>query len=121
MICYVLDEHQRRQLWRAIRTHNSKGANPIDALRVGGPADLPLGTLDPALLLWCERSGRILVSEDVTTLPSHLADHLRSGQHSPGIFVIRVGQSLSAVVDFLAAAAYASDPDEWRDAIWFIP
>ena len=121
MICYVIDEHQRRLLWRAIRTHNSKGVYPIDAVRVGDPADLPLGTLDPALLLWSERSGRIIVSEDVTTLPGHFADHRRSGRHCPGIFIIRVGQTLSAVVDFLAVAAHASDPGEWRDAIWFVP
>jgi hypothetical protein len=108
-------------LWTAIQTHNSRGIDPIDVVRVGGPADLPLGTKDPALLLWAERNDRILVARDYQTLPGHLADHLRAGHSSPGIFSVRPRPSLPGVVDFLIIAAYASNPDEWRDAIWFIP
>jgi hypothetical protein len=61
---FVLDENQRGLLWRAIIRHNQAGINPIDAVRVGDFANLPLGTSDSDILLWSEREERILVSFD---------------------------------------------------------
>jgi len=118
---YVLDEHLRGPLWRAIQWHNSSGVYPLDVVRVGDPADLPLGTDDPGLLLWAEREQRILVNHDLDTMPTHLADHLAAGRHSPGVFMIRPDSTLPQILSFLRNAAYASDPDEWQDRIQFIP
>ena len=118
---YVLDEHLRRALWKAIGRWNARSTPPLDAVRVGDPPDLPLSTLDPDILIWAEREGRILVSLDKKSLLVHLADHLRAGRHSPGIFLIRPGATIPDVLDFLVVAAYASDPDDWRDDARFIP
>lgn len=121
MLSYVLDEQLRGPLWSAIQRHNSQAIHPLNAVRVGGPAGLPLGTPDPALLLWAEREDRVPVSMDWKTLAGHLAHHLQTGHHSPGIFSIRRRRSLAQIVDHLVLAAYASLPDEWRDRIEFIP
>ncbi len=117
---YVLDENQRGPLWRALQRHNARGLHPVDVVRVGDPPDLPLGCLDPAVLAWAEREGRILVSYDKDTLAAHLADHLQTGHHSPGIFTIRRRTTLARVVSFLVLAAHASDPQEWQERIEFI-
>jgi hypothetical protein len=93
---FVLDENQRGLLWRAVVRHNQSSAYPLDTVRVGDPPDLPLGAID-------------------------LADHLRAGHHSPGIFMRRRGSRLSQVVEHLALVAYASDDWEWQDRIEFIP
>ena len=82
--------------------------------------DLPLGSVDPDILLWAEKAGRILVSEDKNTLPGHLADHVRAGHHSPGIFLVPLTCTIPRVVSFLVAAAYASDPGEWQDRIEYL-
>lgn len=118
---YVLDEHLRGPLWNAIRRHNRGGVNVVDVERVGDPKDLPLSSTDSAVLLWAEQEARILVSEDKSTLTDHLAAHLASGHHSPGIMVPRPAVGRRAVLEFLVLAAYASEPHEWRDAIWYIP
>jgi hypothetical protein len=118
---YVLDEHLRGPLWRAIQWHNNSGVYPLDAVRVGDPPDLPLGTGDPALLLWAEREQRILVTHDPDTMATHLADHLASGRHSPGVFMVRPLTTLPQTLSFLRDAAYASEPPEWQDRIQFIP
>src|SRR5262249_48900729 len=61
---YVRDEQWRGGgLWRPPRRHNVGSIFVLDAVRVGDPPDLPLRTLDPAVLLWAEREGRILVSK----------------------------------------------------------
>ncbi len=120
-LSFLLDEHLRGTLWRAIQHHNARGSNPIDVVRVGDPESLPLGSLDPEILLWAEREERILVSEDRKTLARHLADHLLAGHHSPGIFTIRGTTTLSRLISFLEVAAYASEAHEWRDKIEYIP
>jgi Domain of unknown function (DUF5615) len=111
---YVLDEHLRGPLWRAIQSHNSAGVYPLDVVRVGDPIDLPLGTDDPTLLSWAEREQRILVTFDPDTMPLHLADHLAAGLHSSGVFMIRPRSALPQLVGFLRDAAYASEPAEWQ-------
>lgn len=54
-------------------------------------------------------------------MPAHLADHLASGGHSPGIFILRSRYRVEEVIEFLQAAAYASEPSEWQDRVAFIP
>ena len=81
---YVLDEHLRGPLFHAIQSHSQLGAYPLDVTRVGDPADLPLGTLDSALLEWAEREGRILVTVDRNTMAGHLTAHLTASSRSPG-------------------------------------
>ena len=46
-LAYLLDENLRGLLWQYIRRHNAQGVSPLDVLRVGDPADLPLGVGDP--------------------------------------------------------------------------
>jgi hypothetical protein len=118
---YVLDEHLRGPLWRAIQWHNSSGFYPFDVVRVGDPVDLPLGADDSALLCWAEREQRIIVTHDLDTMTTHLRVHAASGRHSPGVFMIRHRCTLPQIVTFLRDAAYASEPAEWQDRIQFIP
>lgn len=44
------------------------------------------GTLDPEILLWCEKYGFILVTDNRSSMPVHLDEHLVQGHHIPGIF-----------------------------------
>jgi hypothetical protein len=114
---YVVDEDSRGVLWRAIRRHNGSSSLLLDARRVGDEPDLPLGTEDPQILTWAERENRVVVSADRKTLVGHLAAHLKAGHHSPGLFIVLPGARASSVVWFLMAAAYASEPGEWRDRV----
>ena len=98
MLPFLLDEHLRGPLWLGILRHNAKGGLPIDAVRVGDSPDLPLGSGDPAILLWAEGEGRILLTEDVHTMPGHLAKHVQGGHHLPGVFVISTGSSIGQLI-----------------------
>ncbi len=118
---FVLDEHYLGPLWRAIQHHNAGGVYPIDATRVGDPPDLPRGTQDPDLLIWAEREGRIILSDDRRTLLSYLTLHLQSGRHSPGVILIRPGFTLGELVAELVLIAHAGDPADYADWRQFIP
>lgn len=119
-LAYLLDEHLRGPLWRAIEAHNRRTTPPLDVVRVGDADDLPLGLSDPQILQWAERENRILVTYDRNTMPEHLASHLRTGAHSPGVFLLRRGSSISAVVGFLVLADAASDPQDWADRVEYL-
>jgi predicted nuclease of predicted toxin-antitoxin system len=120
-IRFLFDENIPSRLWTAVVRHNALGIDPIDATQVGDPPDLQGGSQDPEILVWAEAEDRILVSYDLSTIPSFLDDHLRAGRRSPGVFLIRHGATLREVVDFLALVAYASEPWEWADHCQFIP
>jgi len=121
MLVFVVDEHLRGPLWRAIQRHNLLGGLQIDAIGVGDEPDLPLGADDRSILEWAQRNGRILVTQDKQTMAKHLADHLMSGRSSPGVLMLRAGTSLRAVLESLELAAHAGSPDDFADAITFIP
>ncbi len=118
---FVLDENCRGTLWDAIVDHNGRAYPTIDATRVGDPPDRPLGSLDPAILAWAEDQGRILVSLDKATLLRHLRDHLQAGRHSPGLFLLRPGARLVAIVASLAYIGEDGQPEEFADVFTFIP
>jgi Domain of unknown function (DUF5615) len=120
-LAYVLDEHLRGLLWRALQTHNAGGLAAVDVTHVGDPPDLPLGSLDPDILLWAERENRIVVTHDGSSMPGHLADHLAAGHRSPGVFIVRRRAKRSDVVFTLALYAHASDPGQWQDLFEWIP
>lgn len=80
MILDLLDENVARQVDSAVRTWHRKAAGPrVDVVRVGEPPDLPTGSSDPDILRWAGRAGRAVVTDDVNTMPRHLADHLAAG------------------------------------------
>jgi hypothetical protein len=120
-LIYVLDENLRGPLWNLITRQNRTSDWPIDVVRVGDANVVPLGTKDPPLLIWAEAAGRILVSEDRRSMSRHLADHLASGRHSPGVMTVKPGVSLREIAEFLALAAYATEPAEWADQNRFVP
>src|SRR5271170_2706315 len=107
---FLLDEHLRGPLWYGIQHHNAAGANVLDVLRVGDPPAPALGTSDPDLLLWAEMQGRILISQDYRTMPGHLADHLLTGRHSPGLFLLRRVWTISQIIRALILHDQAADP-----------
>jgi hypothetical protein len=120
LIRFVLDEHIPGALWPAIIQHNGQGHDLIDAVRIGDPVDLPFGSKDPDNLIWAETNGRILISFDNRSLPGHLANHLASGRHSPGIVILRSRTIPDAVLD-PATITTASRPDEWFDQLRYFP
>src|SRR5260370_41817492 len=107
-LSYVLDEHLRRRLWKALVKHNSLGIDPVDVIRVGDSTSFPLGMDDRSLLLSAEREKRILITRDARSMPKHFAAHFRAGHHLPGIFLIRPKAVLGQVIAFLVYAAYSS-------------
>ena len=88
---------------------------------VGGPGGPARGTLDPDLLRWVEEHGCLLVTRDRASVPAHLAHHMASGRHVPGIAIVpRRHVGWGDVIDGILLLQAAS-PDELADQIVYLP
>lgn len=114
---YLLDEDVDPRLRRTLRRHHPD----IIVWRVGDPGAPALETKDPDILLWCEANDFILVTNNRSTMPVHLRDHLAAGRHVPGIFILNPKMSLGETADEPALIWAASRPNEYRDQLLYLP
>lgn len=120
-LAFLLNENIPRRIWRAIQRHNQHEEDLLDLVCVGQPDGLPFHSEDPTVLLCAELGNRVLVTEDKSTMATHLKAHLAAGNHCPGIFMVRPGTRVPEMVEFPVLVAYASEPADWKDRIEFIP
>jgi len=106
---FLLDEHVNRAIQRQLRRLDMR----IEVLAIGDPGAPSAGTSDPDLLVWLEKEGLILVTENRSTMPMHLADHYAAGGHIPGLFWIRPRAGLRAIIEELYLIWYASEAAEY--------
>jgi hypothetical protein len=117
LIRYLLDEH----VHPAIRTELLKREPGLEVWRVGDPGAPQRSTHDPDILRWCEEHAFILVTNNRRSMPVHLRDHLAEGRHLPGILELNPDMSMGQTLDELLLIWGASNPDEYRDRIIYLP
>lgn len=116
-IRFLLDENVERALATALQRRLPEAA----VWMAGDPGAPPRGTLDPDVLLWCEANAFCLLTNNRSTMPGHLRDHLAAGRHVPGIFVLSPAMSLGAIVNELELLWAASEVEEYRDLLLYLP
>jgi hypothetical protein len=114
---YLLDEHIPRSLIRALRQR----APDVTVWRIGQPGAPSVEAPDAEILLWCETHEFVLVTNNRATMPVHLAAHLENGRHVPGLFIVDLRMSVSAIAEELWLAALFSLADEYRDQLRYLP
>ncbi|MBV8577472.1 MAG: hypothetical protein JOZ58_20830, partial [Acetobacteraceae bacterium] len=93
----------------------------IDALRVGDEEAPQLGTLDPEVLDWAVKAGRIIVSRDVTTLIAEHDEFVARGGWTPGLLIVKKGYSIPEVVEYLSLVCHVADADDFSCRCSYIP
>ncbi len=78
-------------------------------------------TPDADILAWAAAEGRIVLTHDRNTMTGFAIARVAAGQPMPGLFVVDRQASLGQSLNDLEAMALASEMDEWRDQIIFIP
>lgn len=80
-----------------------------------------VGKTDPEVLALAAQERRVLVTQDVRTMPRHFAEFLQHQHHSPGVIMIPQSAPAGAVIDALILIWAATEPEEWADRIVKIP
>lgn len=114
---FLLDENMERAIQRQLHRLSPE----IDVKLVGDVEVPPRGTSDPDILKWIEYNGYILVTKNRRTMPKHFTEHLVMGRHVPEVLCIRKYVTMAALIDVLYLIWYASDTEEYRDRLVFIP
>ena len=76
---------------------------------------------DPNLMGWAAEKGYVIVSHDVNTVPNQAYERIGLGEPMTGLFMVRPGDNVAAVIDSLLLVWANSEADEWRDAVAFLP
>jgi hypothetical protein len=76
---------------------------------------------DPELLTWAAREGRIIVTHDRKTMPTHAAALMGEGQNIAGVFVVPRSMPLHQVLEDLELMMTCSEMDEWVNVIRYLP
>lgn len=113
----LIDEDLSPDYMAELRRYNPA----IDVIRMGMPGAPDLGTLDPDILLHCEREQRALVTENRSTMPDHEQAHFAAGHHHWGILELRPGHGIGAYLAELQLIWEASEAEEYRDKLTWIP
>lgn len=82
-------------------------------------ADLA-GLNDPEVLKLAADQGRVLVSHDRKTMPTHFGNFIRT-ETSPGVLIVSQKQPVSQVAEDLLLIWSASEPEEWVNRIRSLP
>ena len=114
---FLLDENMDRAIQRQLQRLNSE----IDVRLVGDAEAPPRGTPDPDILMWMEHNDYILVTKNRKTMPKHFIEHLAVGGHVPGVLCVRKSVTMAELINLLYLIWYASDAEEYRDKLVFIP
>ena len=114
---FLLDENMERAIQRQLQRLNAG----IDVRLVGDAEVPPRGTPDPDILMWIEHNNYILVTRNRKTMPKYFNEHLTAGGHVPGVLCIRKSVTMGELIDILYLIWYASDAEEYRDRLVFIP
>ncbi len=80
------------------------------------------GTKDPELLELAAQQGRILISHDRETMTRYFRERLDSGKLTAGLFVVpQSSAAIREIIDSLLMVWTASEAEEWRDQIVYLP
>ena len=79
-----------------------------------------VGVSDPEVLALAAHAGRILVTHDRKSMPTHFAEFIRH-TISAGVIIIPQKLSVRAAVDDLLLIWTASETEEWQNSIQVLP
>lgn len=116
---FLIDENLSREIAAGVRRHDSS----IVILHVGDPGAPPVRALDPAVLEYCEREHRILVTKNRKSMPGHIADHIRAGRQFWGSLSVKKGREndIGGLIESLVLVWEIQDAEEYVGMRDWIP
>ena len=76
---------------------------------------------DPDVLDYAARQGFLVVSHDVNAMPAHAFARMESGAAIAGLLMVHQREAIAPVIDSLVLIWSASEMEEWRDTVRFLP
>lgn len=116
-IRFLIDENLSPRLKPALLRLEPR----VDILYIGELGAPPLSTPDPDILQFLELTQRLLITDNRSSMPGHIADHLAAGGHFWGMCWLRYKMPIGRLAQELYLIWGASTPEEWLDRVEWIP
>ena len=76
---------------------------------------------DPVVLEWAATHRRLLLTQDVDTMPKYANQRIAAELPMPGVFVARQDLPIGLVIEQMVTIISASEPHEWNYQVSFLP
>lgn len=112
---FAADENLNNEIIRRLRTQ----IPDIDIVRIQDTDAYQKP--DDVMLEWCANEGRLLITHDQKTMPTHASDRIGKGLTLPGVIIFADTVSFKQVIDDIILIIVDNNEDELRDRITRLP
>lgn len=114
-IKFLTDEDLRDSIFRGIQRRLPE----LDIFRV---QDVGLRTFhDKAILEFAAQENRIVISQDISTMPDFAISRLKANLPMPGLLIVRGVVPVGIAIEEIVTIAICSDAEEWIGQIKYLP
>ena len=115
MLSLFLDQNLDHDILRGL-------ARRIPRLDVVTAYEMGMSTAtDAQLLTWAAEAGRVIVTHDHTTMPTHAAELMNQGSNIAGLVIAPRSLPLHRVIEDLELIIVCSENGEWVNIIRYLP
>jgi hypothetical protein len=115
MLRYLADEDFDNRILKALRRREPE----LDWIRV---QDIGLsGSQDETVLQFAAEHQRIVLTRDVSTMPSAAYDRVKRAESMPGLIVVPNRMAIGQAIDELIFLARESVSNEWEGHVTWLP
>ncbi len=115
MLRFLVDENFNNAIVRGVRRRKPDA----DLVRV---QDVGLTSADdPTVLAWAADTGRVLLTNDVTTMTKYAYARMATGQPMPGMIEVSRAVPVGTAIDDLVILMECSHEGEWEGQILYLP
>ena len=115
MVRFAADENFNNDIVRGLRRRKPN----LDLVRVQ-EAGLS-GAIDPDVLEWAAREGRVLLTHDVSTMTRYAYERVEAGLPMPGVVQVSRDIGLTLVIEDILLISECSIPGEWEAQVRYLP
>jgi predicted nuclease of predicted toxin-antitoxin system len=76
---------------------------------------------DPTILAWAAAEGRILITQDRSTMTGFAYDRVKAGLPMPGVVIVSDQMPVGKAVEQILMIAICNALDEMKDQVIFLP
>lgn len=115
MLRFLADENFNHAIVRGIRRRKPDA----DVVRV---QDVGLTSADdPTVLAWAADTGRVVLTNDVTTMTKYAYARVTAGQSMPGVIEVSRRVPIGKAIDDVVVLIECSLEGEWEGQILYLP
>lgn len=115
MVSFLADENFNGRIVRGL-LRRAPHMDLVRAQNVG-----LLGAPDPTVLGWAAKSGRVLLTHDAATMPTHAFNRVERALAMSGVLIVRESLAIGSVIEDLLLIFEAGEAQDLVGSVIYLP